>query len=242
MKVVHGSKIVIDDILLYSTNVFTLIRYFSCVARVVVRHRLSFKLSKCKFFEPRVKYLGYDLTSRGNCPEKSKFNMITDWKLPVNGNPLLSFIGMCSLYACFPPWFGISIKPLRFLQRLHHRKDIPEASWTPELQTIFDKCKKGITSSPVLVRYDSDKPVFLKTDWSAEGMGYILMQPDDSVPSKDATIKILERGVCDFNLTLKSSCIRPVCFNSRSNRDYEEHYNSFVGETTCGCWTIAHLK
>ena len=78
VKVLHGTKIVIDDILLYSTNVFTLICYLSCVARVFVRHRLSFKLNKCKFFEPRVEYLGYDLTSSGNCPAKSKFNMITN--------------------------------------------------------------------------------------------------------------------------------------------------------------------
>ena len=42
VKIVHGSKIVIDDILLYPTNVFTLIHYFSCVARVFTRYRLFF--------------------------------------------------------------------------------------------------------------------------------------------------------------------------------------------------------
>ena len=52
----------------------------------------------------------------------------------------------------------------------------------------------------------------------------------------------METGVCDFDLTLKSPRLRPVCFNSRSNRDYEEHYHSFVGETVCGRWAIAHLK
>ena len=91
----------IDDILLYSTNVFSLIRYFSCVSRVFVRHRLSFKLSKCESFDPRVEYLGHDLTSSGNCPAKYKFNMIRDWTLPVHGTPLLLFIGMRIFYACF---------------------------------------------------------------------------------------------------------------------------------------------
>ena len=141
----------INNILLYSTSIFTLIRYFSCVARFLVRHRLSFKLSKCKFFEPRVDCLGYDLTSCGNFPAKSKSNMITDWTLPVNGTPPLLFIGMCSFYACFSPWFEINFKPLHLLQRQHHRKDIPEKLWTPELIKIFDKYKKGITFSPVLV-------------------------------------------------------------------------------------------
>ena len=93
-----------------------------------------------------------------------------------------------------------------------------------------------------MARYDSDKPVFLKTDWSAEGMGYILMQPDDSDNSKATTINFLETGVCDFDLTLKSPRLRPICFNFRSNKDYEVHYHSFVGKIACERWVIAHLK
>ena len=40
-----------------------------------------------------------------------------------------------------------------------------------------------VTVSPVLARFDPLKPTFLKTDWSAEGMGWILMQPTDYVES-----------------------------------------------------------
>ena len=228
-KIAHGSKIVIDDILLYSTNVYTLLRYFACVARVFVRYRLSFKLSKCKILSPRVEYLGHDLTARGNCPAQSKFNLLTDWTLPDHGTPLSAFIGLCAFYSGFSPWFEINLKPLRALQRRHHMKDILQVEWTPDLVKLLNKCKKGITSSPVLVRYDSDKPVFLKTDWLTEGMGYILLQPYDSVESKAATVKLLQTGECDLKLTLKGPRLRPVCFNSRSNRSYEVYYHSFVG-------------
>ena len=77
-KIAHRSKIVIDDILLYSTNMYTLLRYFICVTRVFVYYRLSFKLSECKFFSLRVEYLGNDLAAQGNCPAQSKFNLLTD--------------------------------------------------------------------------------------------------------------------------------------------------------------------
>ena len=214
-KNVHGSRIVIDDILLYSTNIHTLIRYFSCVARVFVRYRLSFKLSKCKFFNPRVEYLGYDLTSQGNCPAQSKFDLVKEWTLPEHGTPLLSFIGLCTLYACFSPWFEINLKPLRKFQRLHHRKVIPSTVWKPDLIQLFNKCKKNITSSLVLARYDSDKPVFLKTDWSAEGMGYILLQPDDSVEAHAASIKLAETGECDFDKSLEMGEIE-FCLQHRA--------------------------
>ena len=38
----------------------------------------------------------------------------------------------------------------------------------------FDTCKSNLVSSPLLLRYDSSNLVFLKTDWSATGIGYIL--------------------------------------------------------------------
>ena len=172
-KVVHSSRIVIDDILLYSTNVFTLLRYFSCVVRVFVRYMLYFKLSKCKFFSPRVGYLGCDLTSGENCPAKSKFDLFTDWTLPNHGIPLSSFIGLCAFYSCFSPWFEINLKPLHLPQWTHHRKEISSNEWTLDLIRLFNKCKKGTTSSLVLARYDSDKSNFLMMDWSVERIGSI---------------------------------------------------------------------
>ena len=48
--IVCDDKIVIDDILLYSNHIPTLLHYFFCVAKVFTKFRLSFKLSKCVFF------------------------------------------------------------------------------------------------------------------------------------------------------------------------------------------------
>ena len=52
-------------------------------------------------------------------------------------------------------------------------------SWTPDIIDLFHELKVSINYSPVLSHFDQDKPIFLKTDWSAEGMGWILMQPSD---------------------------------------------------------------
>ena len=112
IRTVFGSRIAIDDILLYGTNVYQLLRYFASVATIFVKYRLSFKLAKCNFFSKRVEYLGYDLLSSGNCPAKSKFDLITEWPIPVHGTSLLSFIGLCTFYNCFSPLFEVNIKPL----------------------------------------------------------------------------------------------------------------------------------
>ena len=92
----------------------------------------------------------------------------------------MSFIETCSLYSRYYPWFETNIKPLRKLQRKFHRQPIPNLFWNPALIALSNDCKNHLVTSPLLLRYDSSKPVFLKIDWSTGGMGYILMQTVDS--------------------------------------------------------------
>ena len=99
-----------------------------------------------------------------------------------------------------------------------------------------------IVSSPLLLRYDSSKPVFLKTDWPANGMGYILMQPDNYSESIRTLAILEESGDCTFELSLKGPRLHPVLFGSRSNLPYDMHHHSFVGEIACGRWSIAHNR
>ena len=83
-------------------------------------------------------------------------------------------------------------------------------AWTTHFITLFDNCKHHLISSPLLLRYDSSKPAFLKTDWSAGGMGYILIQADDSPQSLKA-VQILENtSDCLFDLSLDGPRLRPV--------------------------------
>ena len=241
-NIVCDDRIIIDDILLFSNHIPTLLHYFSCVAQVFTKFRLSFKLGKCDFLKERVEYVGHDLTANGNCPAASKFSLLQDWPLPPHGISLLSFIGLCCFYNRYCPWFETNIKPLRKLQRAYHCKTIPIMGWTPSLIQLFGDCKSNLITSPLLLRYDSSKPTFLKTDWSAGGMGYILMQPDDSPESLAAIKHLSATGECLFDVSLDGPRLRPVLFGSRSNKSYERDYHSFVGEVACGRWSIAACR
>jgi len=106
--------------------------------------------------------------------------------------------------------------------------------WTPELISLFAELKVGITSSPVLARFDPEKPTFLKTDWSAEGMGWILMQPADDKESTKAMQLLKRTGECQFDLSMNGARLKPVFFGSRSCNDMEKKYHSFTGEGACG--------
>ena len=108
------------------------------------KYRLSFKLTKCDFFKPRVEFIDHNLTTYEHFPAESKFDLIQHWLLPPNTISLLSFIGLCGFYNRYYPWFETNIKPLRQLKRASHRKFTPIISWTPSLITLFDDCEQKL--------------------------------------------------------------------------------------------------
>jgi len=99
-----------------------------------------------------------------------------------------------------------------------------------------------ITSSPLLARFNPAKPVFLKTDWSALGMAWILMQPDDSPQSVAATKLLANEGINKFDEKLDGPRLIPVRFGSRACLDKEKWFHSFVGKGACGRWGISQNR
>ena len=75
-NIICNDRIIIDDILLFFNHVLTILHYFSCVAQFFSKHKFSFKLSKCDYFQPRVKYIGHDFTDNGNRSATSKFDLL----------------------------------------------------------------------------------------------------------------------------------------------------------------------
>ena len=78
----------------------------------------------------------------------------------------------------------------------------------------FEDIKREVTSSPVLARYIPLKSTFLKTNWSAEVMGWILMQPADGPISLEATKVLYDGGPCLFNVSKKRARFLPISFGS----------------------------
>lgn len=241
-KLFYGSRSIIDDILVWTSHLRLTILYFRCVCMVFEKYRVSFKLKKCEFLKDRTEYVGYDVLSSGNSPAQSKFDMINDWPLPTTGQSLHSFIGLVNFYHRFAPYLEIRLKPLRKLCKSYFRKDIPIMAWTQDLIQLFADIKVCITSGPILARYNPEKPTFLKTDWSADGMAWILMQPADDEESQRATKLLLETGECIFDLCKNGARLRPIAFGSRACTDMERKLHSFLGEIACGRWAIGQNR
>ena len=78
-------KIVMDNILLFYNHIPIRIDYFSCIAQVFTKFRLSFKLSKCEFFKHSAEFVSHDHTTVKNFPVEFKFQLIEKCPLPKTG-------------------------------------------------------------------------------------------------------------------------------------------------------------
>ena len=166
-----GTKSIIDNVLIWSSNIWCFLIHFECVCRVFQKYRISFRQNTYHFLLDRVEYVGYNLLSDENCPEKSKFNMIDDCKLPPTGRSLHLFVGLVSLYHRYAPYLEMWLKPLRILITTYFRNTIPTMAWTRYLIKLFEDTQMCVNSSPVLVQYDSRKLIFLKDRLECQGDG-----------------------------------------------------------------------
>jgi hypothetical protein len=171
-----GDRMIIDNILLFAIRLHSLSNYLEYHVLVIYqnKYRLPLKLNKCDFLKDRVEYVGHGLNSNGNCPSKSRFEMITNWPLPATSQALHSLIQLCNVYHKYCPWLEFTLKPLQHLIKLCHYKPIPADVWTPELRLLFDEVRVGITSSPCPTCYDCAKPIFLKMDCEPQ---WLLLHP-----------------------------------------------------------------
>jgi hypothetical protein len=236
-----GNKNIMDDALIWSTDAMTSLHYFRRFCEVYKKYRLSFNPKKCDFFKPRFEWLGHDVRQDRNSPAASKFNIIADWPLPETGLSLSSFLGLITFYNRYIADYDARSRPLRKLAKRFHRAPIPCHAWEPQLHDAFTALKIAVTSDPCLARFDSSLPTFLKTDWSATGMSYVLMQPADDPSSKKA-LSILEAGGPNtFDTLMTEARLRPVRFGSRRCTDHERHFHSFVGEAVLDAGPLASV-
>ena len=94
-------------------------------------------------------------------------------------------IGFFGFYAKFLPLYKTRIKPWRaILTKLPKPGELdPEAErnrmtelWTDEHEAVLTQLKQDIIAGPVLARPHPDWRFYLKTDWSKEKMGAVLLQ------------------------------------------------------------------
>ncbi|GLB43852.1 putative retrotransposable element tf2 155 kda protein type 1-like [Lyophyllum shimeji] len=127
------------------------------ITRIVLdclrEHRLFLKPEKCEFERTEIEYLGLIISHGTASMDPVKVAGVAEWPVPKNKKEVQSFLGFTNFYRRFIRDFSHHARPLFDLTA----KDVAW-TWGSGQQDAFDSLKRAITSKPVLIFPDDDRP------------------------------------------------------------------------------------
>jgi hypothetical protein len=160
-----------DDILVYSATLEEHLEHLRQVFTLLAQDQWHIKLSKCKFAQPEISYLGHVISAQGVATDPSKVADIISWPQPTNVKELRSFLCLSGFYRRFVRHYAIISKPLSSLLKKHSL-----FVWTSEHTTTFNTLKECLSSAPILALPDFSQQFCIETDASSFGVGAVLLQ------------------------------------------------------------------
>nr|KYP37980.1 Transposon Ty3-G Gag-Pol polyprotein [Cajanus cajan] len=160
----------IDDIMIYSSTPEEHGEHLRLVLEILKAKQLYAKLSKCEFWLEEVKFLGHVISVEGIVVDPTKVESVLQWECPRTITDIRSFVGLASYCRRFNEGFSKIVAPLTQMTR----KDQP-LIWTDACERSFNKLKRRLTTSPVLVLPDSGEPFDVYCDASHQGLRCVLM-------------------------------------------------------------------
>jgi hypothetical protein len=103
MKEAHfGTKVIVENVLLFANNVHALLLLWCCSLVVLLHHRASIKLNKCRIMPTELEIFGVSLSRDGNRPAASK---LPTYEALIKPATTSSIKGLFSWYSRFLDWF-----------------------------------------------------------------------------------------------------------------------------------------
>ena len=158
-----------DDILITGKDDDEHIKNLDSVLSRLDHYGLRLQLSKCKFMQKSVTYMGCVISASGISPTEEKVEAIKQAPSPENLTELRAFLGMINYHGKFIRNLSSILQPLDQLLQGNQ-----EFKWSPRCEEAFKNAKDSLSSSNVLVHYDPSLPVILESDASQYGIGAVI--------------------------------------------------------------------
>ena len=159
-----------NDVLIYSDSLQSHWQHLEAVFTTMKQHQMYLKESKCSFAQPKVEYLGHDISAEGVETDPRKIEVISKWSVPKTIKELRSFLGLTGYYRKFIPGYATISKPMADLLKKG------AFSWNEQAESAFHQSKEALAQASVLALLDFSKQFIVETDASNYGIGAVLMQ------------------------------------------------------------------
>ena len=183
-----------DDILVYSQSWEQHLVHLRQVFELLQQDQWLVKLSKCRFAQESIAYLGHVISADGVSTDPSKLESIRSWPVPKDVKDLRSFLGLAGYYRKFVQHFAVIARPLYDLLK----KGVVFC-WTSTHSTAFSALQSALMSAPVLALPDFNKPFQIQTDASDTGVGAVLMQDGHPLAFVSKSLGPRTRGLSTYD-------------------------------------------
>ena len=215
----------IDDALLYDCDIESAFFHTWDYLTLCAENGITVNLSKFQFCQDEVIFAGQKITRTGICPADSTLSAIRDFPAPKDITGARSWFGLVnqiswaySITAAMQP-FRELVKPN---MKFHWDKTL-EQLFRESKQVLIRQCEEGIRT------FDPARNTCLQTDWSKEGIGYLLLQQH-----------------CQCDESKGPTCCKEgwklVFAGSRFTRGAEIRYAPTEGEGLAIAWSLEHAR
>jgi hypothetical protein len=215
----------IDDVLLWDKDIETSFYRTWDYLTFCAENGIVVSKRKFSFCKDEVEFAGLKIGITGIAPSNKIMKAISDFPSPTNITDARSWFGLVNQVA----WAhadSSAMLPFRDLIK-------PKTTfyWSETLENIFQESKsvlinlvkKGVQS------FETSKPTCLQTDWSKQGMGFLLLQKHCLCKDQN-NLKCCTTG---WKLTYAGS---------RFTTEIESRYSPTEGEATAVAWSLEKSK
>ena len=185
-----------DDVLVTGTDSQSHLQNLQKVFQKLSDAGLKLKKEKCSFLNDEITYLGHRINAQGIMPSSDKLDTIVQAESPNNVQQLQAYLGMINFYRKYVHNMANVLSPLYKLL-----KKGAQWTWTETEQRAFEKSKVMLVESPLLVHYDTTKPLIITSDASSYGIGSVLSHkyPDGSERPIAFASRVLNPAECNYS-------------------------------------------
>ncbi|XP_058449424.1 uncharacterized protein K02A2.6-like [Malaya genurostris] len=177
LKGLPGTKVFIDDILVFGATKDEHDRRVLAVMTRLKKHGLTVNMEKCEIGQHSVNFMGHTLSESGILPMNDKISAIKSFRRPRNAVEMRSFLGLANYVGRFIPNLSTISSPLREMTLKGSK-----FRWTDESEQSFDRIKTALSNPKHLGYYSPTYPTTLITDASDCGLGAVLLQTINKMP------------------------------------------------------------
>ncbi|GJS03063.1 putative reverse transcriptase domain-containing protein [Tanacetum coccineum] len=184
---------------------FGLINGMAVFVDLMNREELYAKFLKCKFWIPKVQFLGHMINSQGIYMDPTKIDSIKDWASPKTLTEIRQFLGLAGYYRRFIKGFSKIAKPMTKLTQ-----ESVKFEWGDKEEAAFQMLKQKLCSAPILELPEGIENFVVYYDASHKGLGAVLMQNEKVIAYASRQLKIHEKNYTthDFELGAKELNMR----------------------------------